>query len=113
MVESGTKKTFLNVTKYTFVELPKFEHKKDEKLISKDQWVYMLKNYREGPPKDPETSIRKAFEILAMGKWTKEEINEYEKQMKEHEEFQSKLELQKKKESKLVKKKEKWKSLLV
>jgi predicted transposase/invertase (TIGR01784 family) len=81
MVETETSKTFLNETGYTFVELPKFEHKKDEKLISKDQWVFMLKNYREGPPKDPEKSIIEAFEILEMGKWTKEEINEYEKQI--------------------------------
>jgi hypothetical protein len=37
MIEKETQKSFLNETQYTFVELPKFEHKKDEILIPKDQ----------------------------------------------------------------------------
>jgi predicted transposase/invertase (TIGR01784 family) len=105
MTEKETQKILLNETRYTFVELPKFEHKKDEILIPKDQWVFMLKNYREGPPKDPEKSIIEAFEILAMGKWTKEEINEYEKQFKENKEFQSKIEIAKEEGIKIGKEK--------
>ena len=52
----------------------------------------MLKNYQQGPPENAEKLINDAFTILEMEKWTKEEIQKYEKQLKENEEFQSKLE---------------------
>eukprot|EP01080_Neovahlkampfia_damariscottae_P012454 gene12454-6205_t len=46
------KKMFLKETQYTFIELPKFQHQKNEKLVLKDQWIYMLKNYQQGPPEN-------------------------------------------------------------
>jgi predicted transposase/invertase (TIGR01784 family) len=91
-METETKKIFLKETRYTFIELPKFQHQKNEKLVLKDQWVYMLKNYQQGPPENAEKLINDAFTILEMEKWTKEEIRQYEKQLKENEEFKSKLE---------------------
>jgi predicted transposase/invertase (TIGR01784 family) len=91
-METETKKIFLKETQYTFIELPKFQHQKNEKLVLKDQWVYMLKNYQQGPPENAEKLINDAFTILEMEKWTKEEIRQYEKQLKENEEFKSKLE---------------------
>ena len=92
IMETETKKIFLKETQYTFIELPKFQHQKNEKLLLKDQWIYMLKNYQQGPPENAEKLINDAFTILEMEKWTKEEIQKYEKQLKENEEFQSKLE---------------------
>eukprot|EP01080_Neovahlkampfia_damariscottae_P008654 gene8654-601_t len=107
MMEKDTKKIFLKETQYTFIELPKFQHQKNEKLVLKDQWIYMLKNYQQGPPENAEKLINDAFTILEMEKWTKEEIQKYQKQLKENEEFQSKLEEAeekgKKKELQLVK----------
>jgi predicted transposase/invertase (TIGR01784 family) len=92
VMETKTKKIFLKETQYTFIELPKFQHQKNEKLVLKDQWIYMLKNYQQGPPENAEKLINDAFTILEMEKWTKEEIQKYEKQLKENEEFLSKLE---------------------
>eukprot|EP01080_Neovahlkampfia_damariscottae_P008433 gene8433-259_t len=84
---------------YTFV-ICEFKVFPSEVPFLKDQWIYMLKNYQQDPPENAEKLINDTFTILER---TKEEIQKYQKQLKENEEFQSKLEEAEEKGKKEVK----------
>jgi predicted transposase/invertase (TIGR01784 family) len=89
-VETKTRHNFLSETKYTIVELPKYEI--GDLKSMQGQWLYLLAHYEAGPPENPLDDIRRAFQILDLSNWKKEELDAYDSQRLEQRDIISKIE---------------------
>jgi conserved hypothetical protein (putative transposase or invertase) len=73
----------LHHEEYYFVELPKFTKTVEQLEDIADKWIYFLQNAEkyENPPQELQKtqSFVKAFDVLERGRWTRKELEDYEK----------------------------------